>query len=101
MTMLTCDGQAYAWPDTVGLGLLPSLQVHVLTCFGFLPAANTCTLYDSQPASLGRDLGGTLYETERRLHLRAIEIVRRQDWGTGWCGGNACDESNSVADLAV
>ncbi len=58
--MLTYDGHTYVWSDMVGLGLLPSLQVHVLTSFGSLPAAITPSLCASQPASLGKDLGGTL-----------------------------------------
>lgn len=39
--MATCDGHTYVWSDKVGLGLLSSLQVHVLICFGSLPACWT------------------------------------------------------------
>lgn len=58
--MATCDGHTYVWSDKVGLGLLLSLQVHLLICFGSLPACWTPSLCDSQlvpfeKESLGRN----------------------------------------------
>ena len=56
MIILTCDGHTYLELDRVGVNLLPSLQVHVLTSLGPLPAALTSSLCDSLPAVFGTSM---------------------------------------------